>query len=72
MGMPATGVEGSLSPLMLVATTVNEYSVPLVSPATTHDVDAVKHVAVPGDADTVYPVTSDPPSSAGAVHDTVT
>ena len=48
-GVADTATDGSLSPVVLVATTVNEYSVPLASPDTTHDVDAVTQVAVPGD-----------------------
>ena len=60
-------------PIALVATTVNVYAVPLVSPETTHSVaPVVVHVCPPGDAVTVYPVTALPPSLAGAVHDTVT
>jgi len=61
------------SPTALVATTVNVYAVPLVSPDTTHSVaPVVVHVCPPGDAVTVYPVTALPPSSTDAVHDTVT
>ena len=71
-GVADTSADAALSPLVLVATTVNVYSVPLASPDTTHDVDAVTQVAPSGDADTAYPVTGLPPSSAGAVHDTVT
>ena len=32
----------------------------------------VEHVAPPGEAVTVYPVTTAPPFDAGATHDTVT
>ena len=70
--MADASVDGVLSPLVLVAVTVNVYSVPLVSPVTSHDVDAVSQVWLPGVAVTVYPVIDAPPSSAGAVHDTVT
>ena len=71
-GVADASVDGVLLPLVLVATTVNVYWVPLVSPVTSHDVDAVVQVAPPGVAVTVYPVIDAPPSSAGAAHDTVT
>jgi hypothetical protein len=43
-------LEVPLSPAVFVATTVNVYAVPFVNPVTTHDVDAVVHIAPPGDA----------------------
>ena len=58
-------------PSAFVAVTVNVYEVPLVRPATVHEVDEadeVVHVFDPGDDVTVYPVIVDIPSSAGAVH----
>ena len=43
---------------MVVATTLTVYVVPLARPVSVHDsAVVVEHVAVPGDADTVYPVT---------------
>ena len=58
----------------MVAVTVNVYPVPFDNPDTTHDVAGAttEHVAPPGDAVTVYPVISAPPSSPGADHDTDT
>ena len=45
---------------------------PFVSPVSRQLVaPAVEHDTSPGDPDTVYPVTGDPPSSAGGDHDTV-
>jgi hypothetical protein len=55
-------------PSAFVAVTVNVYDVPLVRPATVHEVDEVVHVFDPGEDVTVYPVIVDIPSSAGAVH----
>jgi hypothetical protein len=58
-------------PTALVAVTVNVYAVPLVRPVTVADVaPVVVIVRPPGAAVTVYPVTAEPPSLAGAVHDT--
>jgi hypothetical protein len=60
-------------PSAFVAVTVNVYEVPLVRPATVHEVDEadeVVHVFDPGDDVTVYPVIADIPSSAGADHET--
>ena len=71
-GVADASADGVLLPLVLVATMVNVYWVPLVSPVTSHDVDAVSQVWLPGVAVTVYPVIDAPPSSTGAVHDTVT
>jgi hypothetical protein len=69
-----TGVdadEAGPSPFSLVATTVNVYAVPLVSPDTVHEVaPEVVQVKPPGLDVTVYPVIAEPPSSAGAVHET--
>jgi hypothetical protein len=79
VGAPGTvrGVTAALAadaaevPAALVAVTVNVYAVPLVRPVTVADVaPVVVAVAPPGAAVTVYPVTGDPPSPAGAVHDT--
>ena len=66
-------VDGSESPMPLVATTVNVYAVPFVNPGTTHVVAGAVavQVAPPGPAVTVYPVIALPPSFSGAVHDTV-
>ena len=52
-GVAVTGSDAGPSPLLLVAVTVNVYSVPLVSPSTVHDVDAVVQVAPPGSLMTV-------------------
>ena len=54
-------------PVQLVAVTVNEYAVPLVSPVTVHGEDAQVAVMPPGDEVTVYPVIGAPPFEAGAV-----
>ena len=56
----------------MAAVTVNVYAVPFVSPATVAKVANQETTAdfPPGDAVTVYPVTADPPSPAGAVQDT--
>jgi hypothetical protein len=75
----ATGVTGpdaaeaALVPIALVAVTVNVYAVPFVKPATvelTPDVVKPVHAEQAGDGVTEYPVIADPPSLAGAVHDT--
>jgi hypothetical protein len=63
-------VDAGPTPTLLVAVTVNVYAVPLVSPVTVHDVDAVVQLSPPGEDVTVYPVTDAPPSHVGAVHDT--
>src|SRR4051812_36631857 len=44
-----------LSPTAVLATTTNEYSVPLARPPTVHDVSVVSHRAVPGSTMTTYP-----------------
>jgi hypothetical protein len=68
-GVTATlGDEAGEVPAALVAVTVNVYAVPLVSPVTVAVVaPAVRALAPPGDAVTVYPVTAEPPLLAGAV-----
>lgn len=60
-------------PTELVAVTVKVYAVPFVRPLTMHVVAGATavHVPPPGDADTVYPVTGDPPSDCGGDHETV-
>jgi hypothetical protein len=61
-----------LVPTELEARTCTVYRWPLVSPVTVHVVvPVVEHVAPPWEAVTVYPVTGEPPSEIGAVHDTV-
>jgi hypothetical protein len=63
--------ESALDPAALVAVTVNVYAVPLVRSVTVAEVaPVVVAVRPPGAAVTVYPVTTEPPSLAGAVHDT--
>ena len=61
-------------PYALVAITVNVYAVPFVNPVTVHVVAPLDqvHVAPPGLAVTVYPVTPPVPPDAGAVHETTT
>src|SRR5450759_1905369 len=60
-------------PAALVAVTVNVYAVPLVKPNTV-ELRAVVvipvHAGHAGDGAIVYPVIAEPPSRAGAVHDT--
>ena len=71
-GVTVTGADAKPSPSAFEATTVTVYSVPLVSPVRTQLVaPKVLHDAPPGEAVAVYPVTVDPPSSAGADHDTL-
>ena len=48
-----TGLEGSLLPAELVATTVNEYAFPEVKPSTTQSVSIVVHIRAPGLVETV-------------------
>ena len=50
-GVAVTGSDAGPSPTLLVAVTVNVYSVPLVSPSTVHDV--ADGVQVPSDGETV-------------------
>lgn len=64
-------------PAAFVAVTVNVYNVPFASPGTVHvngfgNGDTTVHVAPPGPAVTVYPVTGEPPSEVGGCHDTAT
>ena len=65
--------EAALLPTALVATTVNVYAVPLVSPVTIAVSVLPPTVAVlpPGDDVTVYPVMALPPLFVGAVQVTV-
>ena len=58
-------------PAPFVATTVNVYEVPLVSPVTVAEVVDDVAVKLPGDDVTVYEVMTDPPVDAGALHETV-
>jgi len=60
------------SPLEFVATAVNVYGVPAVSPSTVHDVVTLVHVKPSGDDVTVYPVIADVPVCDGAPHTTST
>ena len=64
--------EGVDAPAALIATTVNEYEEPLLSPETVQLVDptGTLHVAPPGEAVTVYPVIAEPPLSDGGVKET--
>jgi hypothetical protein len=62
---------GTLFPLILVATTVKVYGVPLVSPVTVIGLAAPVMVIPPGVEVTVYPVIADPPLLPGAVNVTV-
>jgi hypothetical protein len=65
------GVLAGPSPAEFVATTLNVYEMPFVNPCTVHEVATdVVHVKPPGLDVTVYPVIVDPPSLAGAAHDT--
>lgn len=57
-------------PFALVAVTVKVYPVLWVRPVTVQLVEAEVQVNPPGAEVTVYPVTAEPPLSAGAVHDT--
>ena len=61
-------------PYALVATTVNVYAVPFVNPVTVHvaALPAAVHVAPPGLAVAVYPVTPPVPPETGAVQETAT
>jgi hypothetical protein len=69
---PDDAADGRLPPAELVATTVNVYVTPKVSPVTGHDVPAVEHVNPPGDEVARYEVIAAPPLYAGATHETVT
>jgi hypothetical protein len=64
--------EGVEAPAALLATTVNEYEEPLLSPDTVQLVDptGTLQVAPPGEAVTVYPVIAEPPLSVGGVKET--
>ena len=64
-------VDAAPGPNALVATTVNVYAVPLVSPVTVIGLDAPVPVKPPGDDVTVYEVTAVPPLAAGALKLTV-
>jgi hypothetical protein len=61
--------DAALFPTLLVARTVKVYGVPLVSPVTVADNVAPLTLAAwaPGEETAVYPVTTLPPSLAGAV-----
>jgi len=66
----ALGSDAADVPTPLLAVTVNVYEVPLVSPVRFAIVSpVVVTVLPPGVAVTVYPVTADPPSPTGSVHD---
>jgi hypothetical protein len=68
----ADAADAELVPAAFVAVTENVYAVPFDRPVTVHcnGPELHTHCAPPGDAVTVYPVTTEPPSSAGASHDT--
>jgi len=66
----ALAADGAEVPTALEAVTVNVYAVPLVRPVTVAVDPAVEAVRPPGAAVTVYPVIAEPPSLAGAVHET--
>jgi hypothetical protein len=70
----ALDVDATESPTALVAMTTNVYAVPVVNSDTVHDngPDDHEHDLDPGVEVTVYDVISEPPSDAGADHDTVT
>jgi hypothetical protein len=70
----AEASEAALVPALFVAVTVKVYDVPFVRPVTVQlKGPAVQaQVAMPGTADTRYPVIAEPPSEAGAVQETVT
>ena len=80
VGAPGTvlGVTAALAPddaeipAELAAVTVNVYAVPLLKPVTVAEVATpdTPADAPPGDAVTVYPVTTEPPLLTGADHDT--
>jgi len=55
----------------LRATTVNRYFLPRFRPFTTHEVPEVRHLRLPGEAETVYLATRDPPLNAGLAHFTL-
>lgn len=68
------GADGGLEPMVLVATTVKVYGVPLVSPVTVTAVavcDVTVAVPAGGDDVAVYDRIGDPPSEAGSTHWTV-
>ena len=69
-GVADAALDAEPVPTELLAVTDMEYDVPFSNPEIAHDVVAVEHVE-PDDVDAVYSVIADPPSSAGAVHDTV-
>jgi hypothetical protein len=75
LGVPNCVVEGSLSPIELVATTVTAYEVPLVKELMVQVSDPVvqPHVAevAPAVAVTVYSVMVSPPSDVGSLQLTV-
>ena len=58
-------------PALLVAVTVNVYSVPYVKPVNVVDVPVVVAVKLSGEDVTVYKVIGDPPLEAGGVHEIV-
>ena len=62
--------EAAPVPTALVAVTLKVYAVPLASPVTSHVRNAVEQVRESGELVTVYEVTADPPSLAGADHAT--
>lgn len=69
----ALAADGTDVPAAFVAVTEKVYSLPFVRPETTQvSARVVEHVCAPGDAVTVYPVTDEPPSLAGACQLTVT
>ena len=58
--------DAGLGPTLLVAVTVNVYSVPLVRPVSTMEGCVVVAVMLPGSEVTVYKVIGEPPLDAGA------
>jgi uncharacterized protein with von Willebrand factor type A (vWA) domain len=57
---------------MFVAFTVNVYDTPFVSSVTTHALEEVAHVKLPGVEVTTYDVIADPPLLAGVTQRTAT
>lgn len=74
-GCGVTAGDGWLAapvPALFMAATVNVYAVPLDNPATVAEVtEPTSCTPPPGDITIRYPVITDPPSEAGAVHETV-
>jgi hypothetical protein len=64
--------DGDELPTAFVATTENVYAVPAVMPLAVQDVPVGGQLTPAGDERTVYEVIGEPPSLAGAAHETVT